>query len=468
MWYLPTVINAIRLFFLLGVGFEILWGLGWLAVGPMLHNSLFQKKREIPLLQEIGLILVCGLILNFALVLCFQTLNISLVIGLILSLFGTGCYLFSTFRNHDWRKPALGSYLPFFGFAFVCLLFLGPILADPLNDWDARSMWFFHAKMIYAAGSIGISAGWQHPSASFSHVDYPNLIPALGAQAASVMGFWNEYLPKVSLFFMLVPPIALLFTFARRTFSYAIFLLLVPFGFSIWLWNGYMDGFLALYFSIAVLLLGRYLKSSQSIDLISSLACLFILLSVKNEGTLALIAGLGAIFLIGFIKRKSIRIAKIQPKFWIYLAAAVIALVPFILWTIDKSQWNLKNDLSIGSPESFSRIIQRINDGSYKAIFKAIFKQNEGPLLLLGTIFFASAARNIKFPRESLPALAAGSIYVLGMFIIYLLTPLEVGWHLNFSIDRTMLAVSGCIYVGSFYILQTVENHVRTELDQSQ
>src|SRR5258706_16435582 len=65
----------------------------------------------------------------------------------------------------------------------------------------------FHAKMIYTAGAFGQSTGWQNPVVAFSHPDYPNLVPTLAAQAAFVVGFWNEYIPKISLFFMLGPSI---------------------------------------------------------------------------------------------------------------------------------------------------------------------------------------------------------------------------------------------------------------------
>lgn len=77
--------------------------------------------------------------------------------------------------------------------ACVLLLYYFTILIDPLEDWDARSIWFFHAKMIAAAESIGLRAGWGHPSLRFSHSDSPNLIPALAAQLSHLLGYWNEY-----------------------------------------------------------------------------------------------------------------------------------------------------------------------------------------------------------------------------------------------------------------------------------
>ncbi len=455
---MDTVINIARLLLITGLGFFYFSGLGWLAIGPLLQGSLIRKKKDMPLIRVIPLLLLSGLTINYALVLIFQSLTTSLLAGSILSFGGAACLAIYIFRDPTRQMPTAGSIKTYFVCAFICLLFLGPILADPLNDWDARSIWFFHAKMIYSAGSIGLSAGWQHPSLGFMHADYPNLIPAVAAQVSYVMGFWNEYLPKISLYFMLVPAVGWLFTFARRSFSFAILLLLIPFGFSNWLWNGYMDGYVALYFSIAVLLLGRYVKSSNPVDLFSSVCCFIVLLSIKNEGALGAIAGLGSILLVAFLKRKHFLLRVIVSAHWKFILAAMVALIPFVLWTFDKQQWNLQNDLDIGKTELSARIFNRISDGSYKQILKSVFVENEGALLLLGMVYCASVAWNKSFPREGLPALLSGGIFAAGMVVVYLLTPSDLSWHLSTSIERTMLSVSGCIFVGSYFMLNSIEN----------
>src|SRR5258706_3352936 len=103
---------------------------------------------------------------------------------------------------------------------------------------------------------------------------------------------------------MLAPAIIWIFTFARRSFSFVILLLVILFNSYSFIWNGAMDGYLALYFSIATLLLGRYLSSSHSIDLISSMWCLIILFYIKNEGTLAALIGFCLIDLFFILKNK--------------------------------------------------------------------------------------------------------------------------------------------------------------------
>jgi len=220
-----------------------------------------------------------------------------------------------------------------------------------------------------------------------------------------------------------------------------------------------MDGYFALYFSIAMLLLGRYVNSSQPIDMISSVCCLIALLYIKNEGALAALAGLCSILLISLSKEKPYSIKNVFLLSKEYYLAALTALLPFVLWSFYKQRWNLSNDLEIGTTQSFLRIISRAADGSYKLIFQNAYRQLEDALLLLGLLYFASAAWNKSVAKESLPALIAATIYCLGMIIIYLLTPHDLAWHLSSSIDRTMFSVNGCLFIGSYYILNAIENH---------
>ena len=454
-----TVINAIKLFLLISLGLTFLLGQGWLVVGPLLHGSLTIKKKDVPLLQEIPLALLSGLIINHGIILCFQSLRLGLIAGCIISIFGIYCFTLYIFRHHAQQILNPAPLNLWVGIVFVCLLFLSLILGEPLKDWDARSIWFFHAKMIYVAGSVGQSAGWQHPSVVFSHTEYPKLVPALAAQVAHIMGFWNEYIPKASLLFMLVPAVTWLFTFARRSFSFVILLLLIPFSFYLLLWNGYMDGYLALYFSVAMLLLGRYINSSQPIDMVSSLCCLAVLLYIKNEGALAALIGLCLTISVQLLKKKTYSIKNIFGAGWKYYLAGLIALLSFVLWNLYKQRWNLSNGLGIGTTQSLLHIFSRLTDGSYKLIFQYVYKQIEGALLLLGLLYFASVAWHKPLPKESLPALIAAGIYCLGMVMIYLLTPFDLAWHLNASINRTMLSVNGCIFIGCYYILNTIENN---------
>jgi hypothetical protein len=452
MWLLSIVLNGLKLALLLSTVAIYLLGQGWL--GFKLVSRGGETKNE-TLLQVIPLVLACGLIINLATVLVFQQIKFALLAGCMISAIGIYLFVRDTIRTRNQPIFSFGSIYQWLGAAIVCLLFLGPILAYPLKDWDARSIWFFHARMIYTAGTVGQSAGWQDPSIVFSHPDYPLLIPVLASQIATVTGFWNEFLPKVSLFFLLIPPVLWLFTFARKSVGFVILLLLIPFTFYRWMWNGYMDSYLAMYFATSLLLLGRYVQSSQKIDLISGLCCLVILLYLKNEGDLALLTGMVSILWILLLKRNtsSWSLLKIDRRYYL---AGLLAILPFLLWTAYKWHWNVSNDLEIGTSQSISRIVSRIGDGSYQLIFERVFEKTEAGLLFLVLLYFAVSWRN-KFPKEAIPALLAAGIYCLGLIMIYLLTPSRLERHIG-TTGRTMLTVNAAIFVACYFIVSTLEN----------
>jgi len=143
---LQTVISATKLFFLVSLGILYLLGLGWLIIGPMLHGSLTTRREDIPLLQEIPLAFMGGLITNYGIVLCFQSLKISLIVGIVISLIGAYGLVTYIFKHHILQTLTPLLIYSWLGIILVCLLFVSPILAQPLADWDARSIWFFMQK----------------------------------------------------------------------------------------------------------------------------------------------------------------------------------------------------------------------------------------------------------------------------------------------------------------------------------
>jgi hypothetical protein len=61
------------------------------------------------------------------------------------------------------------------------------------------------------------------------------------------------------------------------------------------------------------------------------------------------------------------------------------------------------------------------------------------------------------FVRESLPAIIATSLYVLGMGLVYLITPHDLVWHLNTSTVRVMELANGGFTIACYLILRTLE-----------
>lgn len=401
--------------------------------------------------------IISGLIINYGVVLIFHSLQNSILVSSILAIIGVSCYLVVVKRTINRKIFSNDSSIKLFGIILTSGFIIGPILALPLIDWDARSIWFFHAKMIYVAGSLNQNSGWLFPSALFSHVDYPNLVPTLAAQITYLYGFWNEYLPKASLIFILLPAVILLFTFYRRSFSFLFLIILIPISFCTTLWNGYMDSYISFYFALSMLLLGRFYSTSQITDLISSIFCLILLLYIKNEGALTLIAGICAIVVAILMKNLKLSKKLVFLKNWKYFLLIILLVVPFGIWNLYKNQWGLSNDLALGTGQTFVHLFNRIEDGSYKVIFEKINIQMTNGLLLLVFLFLASIALRIRIPRLIIPIIIAGGIYYAGIFLIYMVTPMDLLWHLEFSVDRTILTVTVCVYVTCYYLISNLE-----------
>ena len=187
-------------------------------------------------------------------------------------------------EDSDLSRFDFGAPLCFF---IVLGLLTASTLLVPLTVWDARSIWFFHAKMLYFAGGLAKEGGWTAPWCAFLHTDYPLLVPVLAAQAAKLAGFWNEQLPKSALVLLLVPPLAVTVSYWKAGFATAALLLLI------WarlfpqsLTNGYMDAPLALYGLFGVLLIGSWLSTGTKLDLVTGAVFVSVTLGLKNEGCL--------------------------------------------------------------------------------------------------------------------------------------------------------------------------------------
>ena len=108
-----------------------------------------------------------------------------------------------------------------------------------------------HAKRIFYDGSIfSIVDNY----ASFSHNDYPNLVPALASSLATLVGHWNEVFPKIAFTLMFFPPLLISYIFFKDV-KYLIFLCLVLFFIGKYLFTGWADGLVAVYFGLSSLLM---------------------------------------------------------------------------------------------------------------------------------------------------------------------------------------------------------------------
>ncbi len=452
---MSSVLNLLYLIAFLFLGTLYFFGLGWIFLSPMLHRSLFKAREEILSLQSLALALICGLITNYLIVLIVHSLVVSLILGLLISIFGIISFCVSTYYSRRLLKAKLRVNPWTVGAVIYSLLIIAPILVDPLVAWDARSFWFFHGKIIFMSGVFDKTSGWLPSVVGWSHLDYPKLVPVISAQITHIAGYWNEFLPKLSLFFMWLPVNIWLFPLGKKTFSFLFLLLVIPFPFYPYLWNGYMDALVAAYFTISLIAFVRYFSDLKIIDFLSAICCLLLIINIKNEGYLLFISEV-VILLFAIILYRSKHYLRIKFS-WVYIPGLIAGISPPILWEFYKHDWSFANDLALGTTGFFLRIATRISDGSLKMILQSMITQMAIPLIIFISLLLLLVIFRIKIQKIVLIALLPAVIYFLGIFVIYLATPAQVEWHLATSVDRTMFAVNGAVFVACYYFLIKLE-----------
>lgn len=438
----------------------------WLVRSGPARNRVVVGAREVFVACALGLafnhlLVLAGLPLKFVWTLTF-------VLGL------AGFALFArTARRAQAEKPVEAETWLCAGTILcgsACIVLMS--FANQIFDWDARSIWFFHSRIIYYAGGFSRASGWSDPALSFAHMDYPKLVAALGAELASFADFWNEYLPKASLGVLFAAATAGFLGFARQGFLSLLLFAIVCVFFQNLLWNGYVDSYLAVFTLLAHLYLGRFLVEGAREDLEAGLAALFLLPLLKNEGMLiALISGAALpVFRAVAGRAQRQRAAKAISGMKIRLA---LLAAPTLLWFAEKSVLHLKSDLS-PTRESLAAAVVRLHDsGTVQTVLGALY--SNGGLWRLVWLFATMLALAAVDPRFHVKAsgpmagvvsrarhafspavvfsLACAAIYFGALALVYLFTPHKLSWHLGTSADRTSFAVSMMVLAATFSLL---------------
>jgi hypothetical protein len=317
-------------------------------------------------------------------------------------------------------------------FFLICVLGLLLLLTvrSPLVAWDARSIWFFHAKRMFYDGAL--SARLDNYG-NFSHNDYPDLVPSLAASITRAVHLWNEVLPKLAIFFVLVPAVTILLRLFQAEVSRFILVIILIRPVRIahdLLVNGVMDGILGVYMAVLLLcscsFLVRWPQGSKP-SWAEQLACpllLAVLCGLKNEGTV-----IGLLYLVLFA---AVLLYGKFPRAIIarFLVESVLAFLPIMIWKIRLIPAHINNDLVEHRGGAVARAMTRLNAHDLKSIILATWF----PLIAALMIVISLSVRD-KLAAKWF-ALSLVAIYYLILFGIYLSTPLDLTFHLMTSARR--------------------------------
>ncbi len=338
------------------------------------------------------------------------------------------------------KNPLNNIYLKIF-FLLIILISLG----TATSGWDARSIWLFHAKRIFYDNSIFSIADNYAP---FSHNDYPNLVPAFSAALAKVFGHWNEVFPKVSFIFMFFPPMIFIYPFFKEN-RYLVLLSFVLFIIGRYLFNGWSDGLVAVYFSISTFLMYFLIirddnESEKKTTYYLTAFIFFIFLTlIKNEG----IALLFILFVVTFFIKFFIIKNKKNIINFIYLS---FSFIPIILWKMFCYDKGIVGDYV--NNESLSNLLPRVFEiTNYKLIAQFLLLNEK---FLVSFIFFSLVFLFRKNNELFIFIFLITLSYLIVLFFIFLSTPYDFYFQLDSSAARIIKTLSFLLAFFAIYNLK--------------
>ena len=333
---------------------------------------------------------------------------------------------------------------PFLKIFFLFIVFIS--LGTPTFEWDPRSIYLFHAKRIFYDQSIFSIADNY---AAFSHNEYSSFAPAFASSLAVLIGHWNEVFPKLSFTLMFLPPLILTYSFLKDT-QYLIFLSIVFFTIGKFLFNGWVDGLVAIYFGSSILLMyllvivdTNFYRNRLLFYLLAF--CFFITLTlIKNEGIAMLLILFTTTFLIKFYKGQ---LGKNISK----LVFLSISFLPVILWKFFCYSKGI-GDHYINT-NILLNLLPRLGDfNNYKLISHFLLLNEK---FLISLIFFFVSFW-VKSNRELfIFVFIVITMYIFVLFFIYLSTPYDFYWQLNSTAARLIKSLSFVMAFFGLYNLRT-------------
>ena len=379
----------------------------------------------------VGMRLAAGMYINYGISLTISNLTVATTISILLAVLFVYIYSKELFSKNP-LTSLTQQQVKITLITIIISLYYFKILSSPILEWDERFVWFFHAKMIYFSNGINDQTGINLLKYHF-HYDYPKLFPLLSAQVMNVLGYWNEYTPKIVMLITYIPILFIVFAFFEVSFR-GFFLIIVSFlTINTVIWLGQPDGHIALYIALSALMFHMYKEQtevgSQKRDSFFTYALILasIAVGIKNEGLLFFLIFVVFSLPDFFSRRRSSQ----------FILTLLVMIFPMIYWNTFCDLHGLRSDLGTQLIDYPQGLFFRFFDpASYIQIFKfMLFGENLLINLLVLLLVVSVIKRKLTWP------LIFGMMYFSGLFIVYMTTPYDLAWHLETSAHRTVLVV---------------------------
>ena len=321
------------------------------------------------------------------------------------------------------------------GYAFYATL-------APLWEWDFWAIWGLKAKTFIEIAAID----WrflERPWNSFTHPDYPLLVPLNFDFVAMVGGGWSDRWLGLLFVAWGIALLLIVRALAARETSpcVAALLTLTLAAFCVSRYVGLAEGALIAFGSAGVLFIRAALRDDDAPSWRNGALMLGLAANCKNEGLTLLFAVTIAVLL--FYRKQAIRL-------WPAFALAAP-------WLLLRATHALPTDLVAGS--AMSRVLSRLPEST--AIFAFIATHLYQPWLwvaiLCGVLIAPAAAR-----RRERFVLLVTAIQLVFFIAAYFATPFTVPWHVMTSWPRLTRQIAVPI---TFVVFVMLANSLRRGQD---
>ncbi|MCG2705212.1 MAG: glycosyltransferase family 39 protein [Candidatus Omnitrophica bacterium] len=339
-------------------------------------------------------------------------------------------------------KKTVFDYFLLGGIIFQSLYAFFKAIIRPEDSFDSIGNFAFKAKMFFVEGRVPYDL-FMNKAMDIQHVDYPLFVPLSETWMSMFIGSWNDLLVK-ALFPMFLVALLIVFYYALRRVIGArwalistFFLATIP-HFLNYATIGYADFALIMFYTVSFLYLFLWIAYRRENKYLIA-AALFSVLSLwaKNEGALLSLVNIGLLVLFAWLERREM--AKNEWFGIAYFVGIICALET--AWFIFIHRMGLSNEFINMDTLKLSVFINNL-DRIPLVLYdcqKHIFGPKKWNISLLvftaGFILYFKRSFSGYFKYITLSILLA----FLGYSAFYLITPLEIRYHLQTAGSRTLL-----------------------------
>jgi hypothetical protein len=449
------VVDAIAILVFFGLGFSAHW----------LFFQLWPESRNFAL--NLFIVSSTALLFNYGLTLTGLSFDTVLFLEAPFAVLGWCLLIFNRLKLGDQgRKTTLGAA------AVLALLYILRVLSEPNRCYDANLIWFFSSKVMANKQTLFAPECWADPLLKTAHhTDYPKIVGVIGGQIAYHLGFWNEIAPRFALLFIFLPTVFGVLAEYRRSLVYYAFATIFLFRMGDYAWNGCQDAHFAFLGALATWFFARFFATRDWSYLLAATIGTAVASNIKNEGLLFTVSVGFAFVLTLLLSRKQWSLRALRP---LHLLSLAPLFFPAIAWHLLKKSWHIVSDFQFGT-SAWGQLTTRISSwNNIELIFRWMFIEPQLWRIVLAIMVFywfggtgwtgwfskvGAPAQRTMAPAPLTPLghwpmlLLTPTIYSLGIFCIYLITPYELYWHVTQSAGRTVLVIQQTLFVIAFVLV---------------